>query len=50
MASLRLAIVATHSTAGKVDRSRPLCPHPQVAKSNGSGTADAAASFTCAAL
>ncbi len=25
-------IVASHSTAGKADRTRPLCPYPQVAK------------------
>jgi feruloyl esterase len=41
-------IVATHSTAGKVDRSRPLCPYPQEAVWKGSGSTDDAASFTCA--
>ena len=29
------ALIATHSTDGKVDRSRPLCPYPQVAKYKG---------------
>src|SRR5688572_12014213 len=30
------AIVATHTNpAGAVDRTRPLCPHPQIAKYNG---------------
>ena len=42
-------IVATHSTQGKVDRSRPLCPYPQVAKYKGSGSTDEAANFSCAA-
>jgi feruloyl esterase len=43
------SIVATHSTNGKVDRTRPLCPFPQVAKYKGSGSIDEAANFTCAA-
>ena len=43
------ALIATHSTSGKVDRSRPLCPHPQVAKYKGSGSTDEASSFVCAA-
>ena len=30
-------IPATHSTNGVVDRTRPLCPYPQVAKYKGSG-------------
>ena len=40
-------IIATHSTAGKVDRTRPLCPFPQVARYNGSGSIDEAANFSC---
>ena len=32
-----------------VDRSRPLCPYPQVAKYKGSGSIDEASSFVCAA-
>ncbi len=40
-------IVAAHHTAGKVDRTRPLCPYPQVAKYRGSGSIDDAANFTC---
>jgi feruloyl esterase len=43
------AIVATHKTDGKVDRTRPLCPHPQVARYNGSGSVDDAANFKCGA-
>jgi feruloyl esterase len=40
-------MIASHSTEGVVDRSRPLCPYPQVATYNGSGSIDAAASFAC---
>ena len=40
-------IIATHSTAGKVDRSRPLCAYPAVARYAGKGSIDDAASFTC---
>jgi feruloyl esterase len=40
---------ASHSTNGKVDRTRPLCPYPQVAKYKGSGSIDDAANFVCAA-
>jgi feruloyl esterase len=44
------ALIASHVTAsGKVDRTRPLCPYPQVAKYQGAGSIDAAASFVCAA-
>jgi feruloyl esterase len=43
-------IIASHSGAdGKVDRTRPLCPYPQVAKYKGSGSIDEAANFSCAA-
>ena len=40
-------IVASHQTAGKVDRTRPLCPYPQVAAYKGSGSTDEAANFVC---
>lgn len=40
-------IVAAHSTAGKIDRTRPLCPYPQVARYNGTGSIDEASNFTC---
>jgi feruloyl esterase len=40
-------IVASHRTAGKVDRTRPLCAYPQVAKYKGSGSIDDAGNFTC---
>ena len=42
------SILATHSTNGKVDRTRPLCPYPQVAKYKGSGSVDQAENFVCA--
>ena len=40
-------IIATHSTNGKVDRTRPLCPYPQVSTYKGSGSIDDAANFVC---
>ena len=41
------SIIASHSTDGKVDRTRPLCPYPQVAKYKGAGSTDNAANFAC---
>jgi feruloyl esterase len=41
------SIPATHRTAGRVDRSRPLCPYPQVALYSGSGSTDDAVNFSC---
>ena len=45
------AIVATkyvnNVPAQGVEFQRPLCPYPQVAKYNGTGTTTSAASFTC---
>jgi feruloyl esterase len=43
------ALTASRITGGKVDRTRPLCPYPQVAKYKGVGSIDDAASFMCAA-
>ena len=40
-------IVASHLTGGKVDRTRPLCPYPEVAVYTGSGSTDEAANFVC---
>jgi feruloyl esterase len=40
-------IVAWHSSEGRVDRTRPLCPYPQMATYKGSGSIDQAASFVC---
>jgi feruloyl esterase len=42
-------MIASHSTNGVVDRTRPLCPYPQVAVWDGKGNTDDAASFACAA-
>ena len=42
-------LIASHLTDGKVDRTRPLCAYPQVAKYKGSGSIDDAANFTCKA-
>jgi Tannase and feruloyl esterase len=55
LASSRSAVVAGHagSTAGDrrtIDRTRPLCPYPQVAIYKGSGSIDEAASFACRAV
>ena len=42
-------VVAAHATNGVVDRTRPLCPYPQVAKYLGRGSVDTAESFQCVA-
>jgi len=40
-------IIASHSTNGVVDRTRPLCPYPQIATYKGHGSTDEAANFVC---
>ncbi|MEJ1961649.1 MAG: tannase/feruloyl esterase family alpha/beta hydrolase [Gammaproteobacteria bacterium] len=40
-------IVASHRSAGRIDRTRPLCPYPQVARYKGQGSIDEAANFSC---
>ncbi|HXC96620.1 MAG TPA: tannase/feruloyl esterase family alpha/beta hydrolase [Edaphobacter sp.] len=40
-------ITASHRVAGKVDRTRPLCPYPQIAHYSGSGSVDDASNFSC---
>lgn len=42
-------IIAAHHSSSQVDRTRPLCAYPQVAKYKGSGSVDDAANFVCAA-
>jgi len=42
-------VIATRRTDGKVVRTRPLCPYPQVAKYRGTGNIDDAANFACVA-
>jgi feruloyl esterase len=41
------SILASHSTMGVVDKTRPLCPYPKVAQYKGTGDTTAAANFTC---
>ncbi|PYO81747.1 MAG: hypothetical protein DMD68_12815 [Gemmatimonadetes bacterium] len=41
------SILASHKTGGVVDRTRPVCPYPQHAVYNGSGSTDEAANFRC---
>ena len=40
-------IEASRVRNGKVDRTRPLCPYPQVAVYKGSGSTDESANFAC---
>lgn len=40
-------IVAFHLTDGEIDRTRPLCPYPQVAVYRGKGSTNDAANFSC---
>jgi len=40
-------ITAAHVTGTAVDRTRPLCPYPQVATYKGSGSINDAANFAC---
>jgi feruloyl esterase len=42
-------VIASHTQNGVVDRTRPLCQYPQVARYKGAGSIDDAANFTCAA-
>jgi feruloyl esterase len=42
-------IPASRVRSGAVDRTRPLCPFPQVAKYRGTGSTDEASSFVCGA-
>jgi feruloyl esterase len=41
------SIPAAHATNGRVDRTRPLCAYPAVARYNGTGSIDDAANFSC---
>lgn len=42
-------ILASQVTDGRVTRTRPLCPYPQVAKYKGTGSSDQAENFACMA-
>ena len=37
------------AVGGRIDRTRPVCPYPQVARYRGTGSIDEAANFTCSA-
>jgi feruloyl esterase len=40
-------IIASHSAAGQIDRTRPLCAYPMAARYKGTGSIDDAANFAC---
>jgi feruloyl esterase len=40
-------IHASRSTNGRIDRTRPLCAYPAVARYKGTGSIDDAANFSC---
>jgi feruloyl esterase len=42
-------ILAARVTNGRIDMTRPLCPYPQVAVYDGSGSTNDAGNFTCKA-
>jgi feruloyl esterase len=42
-------LIASKVTEGKVVRTRPLCPYPQVARYKGQGSIDDASNFSCVA-
>jgi len=42
------AIVASRIAGGRVERTRPVCPYPQVVRYKGTGPIDRAESFACA--
>ena len=42
-------IIASRVEEDAVVRTRPLCPYPEVAEWNGTGSTDAAANFSCVA-
>ncbi len=42
-------IIATHMTNDRIDRTRPLCPYPKVARWKRTGTWDDARNFACEA-
>jgi hypothetical protein len=44
-----VSLLASKVVDGKTERTRPLCPYPQVARYSGRGSIDDAKSFSCAA-
>lgn len=43
------SLLAEHRTGGVVDRTRPLCPYPEIASYDGTGSTDEAGNFSCRA-
>jgi feruloyl esterase len=41
-------LIGTRIVSGVANRTRPLCPYPQVARYKGTGSIDDAGSFSCA--
>jgi feruloyl esterase len=41
-------IAASHAIGGQVDKTRPLCPYPQIARYKGTGSMNDAENFVCA--
>lgn len=41
------SIVASHVASDRIDRTRRLCPYPQIGRWNGSGSSDDAKNFIC---
>jgi feruloyl esterase len=41
-------ILASQVIEGRVTRTRPLCPYPQIARYKGTGSIDRAENFVCA--
>jgi feruloyl esterase len=41
-------LIAAHSVNGKIDRTRPLCAYPGVARYSGNGSIESAQNFRCA--
>jgi feruloyl esterase len=41
------SLTGARMEGGKIVRTRPLCPYPQAARYNGTGSLDDAASFAC---
>jgi feruloyl esterase len=44
------SVPASRVRDGKIDRTRPLCPYPQIAVYNGTGDAEDASNFRCGSV
>ena len=47
LGAITITLIATDVTAATAGRTRPLCRYPEWPRYNGSGSASAAASFSC---